>query len=75
MVTTRMALLVLLLVVGCTETTAPTVDCRGTLEVTIQVHRLGADTTVACVFPVDTTTTPLPPPPHHRHHHHHRGPR
>ena len=69
------------LVLGCSEATAPEVDCQGELEVLINVHRMYADTTVACVFPRDTMPPEPPEPPcddddegHHDHHHHdHRG--
>ena len=69
-------LVLLLLVVGCTETTAPTVDCRGELIVTTTQTRWATDTAVVCDFPRDT----LPPPcddddeeHHHGHDHHHHG--
>ena len=69
------------LLIGCSEATAPTVDCQGELQVDIHVRRFGTDTTVACVFPRDTTPPEPPRPPcddddegHHGHHHHkHRG--
>jgi len=68
--------IVAFLVLGCTDPTAPTIDCQGSLEVDVHITRFGSDTTVACVFP----EPPVEPPcdddneDHHYHrHHHHRG--
>ena len=75
---TRWTLLLPALLVACSEPTAPTVECQGTLEVTVTVTRFGADTAVVCAFPTDSTPPPQPPDTcrkrhRHDHHHHPRG--
>jgi len=46
-------------VVACSDTTAPSVNCKGSLEVDIHTTKFGSDTAVSCVFPPpDTVYTP-----------------
>jgi hypothetical protein len=65
----RWTVLLLPLVVACTDPTAPAVRCEGALVVHITITPLVTDTAVVCTFPVDSTP-PTPPPPGGHHHHH-----